>query len=301
MGKGLITLRDYSREDIEEILSLARTMARYQRTGTDIAQGKILAALFFEPSTRTRLSFETAMLRLGGKVIGFSSTEGTSVGKGETLADTVRTVAQYADLLVIRHPREGAAQLAAEFSSLPVINAGDGSGNHPTQTLLDLYTMIDHLKDLEGREIALVGDLRYGRTVHSLAPALALFGAKLILVSPQELRIKNEIKEELDRSGVKLRETEDITDALGADVLYITRIQQERFPDATEYAKVAGAYRIDRQLLGKRNPLIMHPLPRVDEIAADVDDLPTAVYFEQAGNGVPVRIALIVRALGLGG
>jgi len=274
-------------------------MARYQRTGTDIAQGKILAALFFEASTRTRLSFETAMLRLGGKVIGFSSAEGTSVSKNETLADTVRTVAQYADLIVIRHPCEGAAQLAAEFSSLPVINAGDGSGNHPTQTLLDLYTMIDHLKDLEGKEIALVGDLRYGRTVHSLAPVLALFGAKLILVSPQELRIKKEIKEELDRSKVTLRETEDITDAIDADVLYITRIQQERFPDASEYAKVAGSYRIDRQLLGKRTPLIMHPLPRVDELAADVDDLATAVYFEQAGNGVPVRIALIMRALGL--
>src|SRR5216117_1961174 len=263
--------------------------------------GKILATLFFEPSTRTRLSFESAMARLGGRVLGFSGTEGTSVQKGETLADTIRMVEAYSDVIVLRHPQEGAARLAAEFTDKPVINAGDGAGQHPTQTLLDLYTIWDEKGSIEGQNVTLVGDLRYGRTVHSLTYALAELGAHLTFVSPPTLEMPREILEHVKERGLTFRVTNRLEDVVReADVLYVTRIQRERFPDPQEYEAVAGSYRIDEAILrdAKRGLIIMHPLPRLSEIAPEVDRTKHAVYFKQASNAVPVRMALLDLILG---
>src|SRR5437870_2954527 len=263
--------------------------------------GKILATLFFEPSTRTRLSFESAMARLGGRVLGFSGTEGTSVQKGETLADTIRMVEAYSDVIVLRHPQEGAARLAAEFTEKPVINAGDGAGQHPTQTLLDLYTIWDEKGAFQGQNVTLVGDLKYGRTVHSLTYALAELGAHLTFVSPPTLEMPREILEHVKERGLTFRVTNRLEDVVReADVLYVTRIQRERFPDPQEYEAVAGSYRIDEAVLrdAKRGLIIMHPLPRLTEIAPEVDRTKHAVYFKQASNAVPVRMALLDLILG---
>jgi len=257
--------------------------------------------LFFEPSTRTRLSFESAMARLGGRVLGFSGTEGTSVQKGETLADTIRMVEAYSDAIVLRHPQEGAARLAAEFTDKPVINAGDGAGQHPTQTLLDLYTIWDEKGAFQGQNVTLVGDLRYGRTVHSLTYALAELGAHLTFVSPPTLEMPREILEHVKERGLTFRVTNRLEDVVReADVLYVTRIQRERFPDPQEYEAVAGSYRIDEAVLrdAKRGLIIMHPLPRLAEIAPEVDRTKHAVYFKQASNAVPVRMALLDLILG---
>jgi len=295
-SKDLITIRDLNREELEEIMDRAEEMEQFRAGGTDIARGRILATLFFEPSTRTRLSFQAAIKRLGGDTIGFSSDEGTSVQKGETLADTLRVVAEYADMVLLRHPREGSAKLASEFLRVPVINGGDGSANHPTQTLLDLYTIRKELGEISGHTIALVGDLRYGRTTRSLARALTAYpDVELILTSPRQLRMRKDLLLELENSGLNPLETDDLEEtAEKADVLYATRIQKERFPDLAEYEKVARSYEIDRELLEEGGePLLMHPLPRVTEIKNDVDDMDCAVFFEQAGNGVPVRMALI--------
>ena len=265
-------------------------------------KGKILSSLFFEPSTRTRLSFESAINRLGGRVIGFSDPSWTSQKKGESLADTIRMAEAYSDVIILRHPQEGAARLAAEFSKVPVINAGDGAGRHPTQCLLDLFTILTEKKRIEKNNVVLLGDLKYGRTVHSLAYALSLFNANLTFVSPENLKMPKEVIKECKDLGVEPSYTSNLEKAIkDADVLYVTRIQRERFPDAEEYNRVVGTYRVDMDLLhNSRNSLIiMHPLPRVTEIAPEVDRTPHALYFKQAFNGVPVRMALLSLVLGV--
>ena len=302
-GRDILSIRDLSRAEVEQVLRSARKMvpiAKGKRSSRAL-DGKILGTLFFEPSTRTRLSFESAMHRLGGRVLGFSSVEGTSITKGETLADTIRMVESYTDAIVLRHPQEGAARLAAEFTERPVINGGDGAGQLPSQTLLDLYTFWDEKGSIEGQSVALVGDLKYGRTVHSLTYALAEFGADLLFVSPPTLEMPREIVEHVKERGLRLKITHRLEDVIrDADVLYVTRIQKERFPDPQEYEKVAGIYRIDNALLqeAKRELTVMHPLPRLMEIAPEVDRTKHAVYFKQAANGVPVRMALLQLVLG---
>jgi len=302
-SRDVVSIRDFSKEEILYILDhagKAMPVARGERR-SDVLEGKILATLFFEPSTRTRLSFETAMLRLGGSVIGFSDASGTSVAKGETLADTIRMAESYADAIVLRHPMEGAAKLAADFSSKPVMNAGDGAGQHPTQTLLDLYTIRTELGHIRDMNVALVGDLKYGRTVHSLAYALAKFGANLHFVSPPSLPMPPEVISHLEKRNTTFDIHRDIAEVVpDVDVLYVTRIQKERFPDVEEYNRVAGVFRIDASMLekAKEGLIVMHPLPRVDEINPDVDATPHARYFQQAFNGIPVRMALLALVLG---
>ncbi|HIC50558.1 MAG TPA: aspartate carbamoyltransferase [Candidatus Poseidoniales archaeon] len=266
-----------------------------------LLEGKVLANMFFENSTRTRMSFETAMKRLGGSVLNFSSA-GSSVAKGETLYDTMQMIEGYADVVAIRHPRQGAAQYSADAITIPVLNAGDGAGNHPTQTLLDLFTIREAHGTLEGLNVVLVGDLRYGRTVHSLSHALVRFGATLTLVSPGSLRMPTEIVSDLPSGGAKVSETVDLTGAIAeADVIYMTRIQKERFPDEDEYAKVAGIYMLTASDLAgaKEGMIIMHPLPRVNEIHPSVDATRHARYFQQAFNGVVARMALLCKCLGV--
>ncbi|MCE8424700.1 MAG: aspartate carbamoyltransferase [Candidatus Methanoperedens sp.] len=293
-------MRDFSRDDIDLILKKTKEfepIARGKRS--DLLSGKILATLFYEPSTRTRLSFETAMKRLGGEVVDMGGIELSSVAKGENLADTIRVVGNYADTIVLRHPREGAARMAAEFSKVPIINAGDGAGHHPTQTLLDLYTIMRESSLLDIK-IALLGDLKYGRTVHSLAYALSLYHAEMTLVSPPQLKISDIFKKDLKKQGAVIREVSNIDDVIGdIDVLYVTRIQKERFPDPAEYQKVAGIYRITEELLKKArdNLIVMHPLPRVDEIDPAVDRTKYARYFEQSFYGVPIRMTLLSMAM----
>ncbi len=302
-GKDILSGAQFRREELEQIMGLADEFrARLERTPSlDLLNGYILATLFFEPSTRTRLSFETAMQRLGGRVIGFSSAESTSVAKGESLADTVRTVDQYADVIVIRHPRIGAAREAADAAEHPVINGGDGAGEHPTQALLDLYTVRRERGEIDGLTIALCGDLKYGRTVHSGVRVYRHYRCRLILVSPDALRMPEEIIAPLRAEGLAVEETTDLEAALAqADVLYMTRIQKERFSDPAEYERLKGSYVLTREMVERVNPrvTILHPLPRVDEIAPDVDGLPNAAYFRQARNGVYVRMALLALVLG---
>ncbi|MHC1686173.1 MAG: aspartate carbamoyltransferase [Methanothrix sp.] len=300
----VLSMREFSREEIDSVLDLAQTLEPYARgKRSDMLAGKILALLFFEPSTRTRMSFETAMKRLGGGVINLGPAEGSSISKGESLADTVRVIGGYADALVIRHPKEGSARLASEFSPVPVLNAGDGAGHHPTQTLLDLYTIKKEQGRIDDLEIALVGDLKYGRTVHSLAYALSLYGADVTLVSPPTLRMPEAIRNDLSGKGTRVREVCDLAKVVNnVDVLYMTRIQRERFPDPQEYNKVARSYRLTPQFLAgaRKNLIIMHPLPRVDEISPDVDETPHARYFQQSFYGVTVRMALLKMLIGKG-
>jgi aspartate carbamoyltransferase catalytic subunit len=299
-GRDIISLKDFSREEIDHVLEVTKSMELLARTGSDALRGKILATLFFEASTRTRLSFESAMQRLGGSTIGFAEAEIASVKKGENLADTMRVVESYADVIVVRHPLEGAARLAAEFSNAPVINAGSGAEEHPTQALLDLFTIVKEKGKIDGLNVALVGDLRYGRTVHSLAYALSLYNVKLFFVSPDMLRMRREVLETI-KEKIKVTEKSGLEDIIGGiDVLYMTRIQKERFPDAAEYAKVKGSYRVDLTLLekAKKDMIILHPLPRVDEIAPEVDGTPHARYFQQVWNGVVTRMALLSLVLG---
>jgi aspartate carbamoyltransferase catalytic subunit len=268
--------------------------------GSEMLRGKILATLFFEASTRTRLSFESAMHKLGGATIGFAEAEIASVKKGENLADTIRTVDNYADVIALRHPLEGAARLAAEFSKVPIINGGSGAEEHPTQALLDLYTMVKEKGGIEGLKVALVGDLRYGRTVHSLAYALSLYKIELYLVSPETLRMRREVLQTI-KERIPVTEKTSLEKIVPVvDILYVTRIQKERFPDPVEYAKVKGSYRIDLETLkeAKKDLTILHPLPRVDEIASEVDSTPYARYFQQVRNGIVVRMALLALILG---
>lgn len=299
-NRDILSLKDFSREEVDYVLSVARSMEPLAKSGSDLLRGKILATLFFEASTRTRLSFESAMLRLGGSSIGFAEAEIASVRKGENLADTMRTVESYADVIVVRHPLEGAARLAAEFAKAPVINGGSGAEEHPTQALLDLYTIVKEKGKIDGLNVAMVGDLRYGRTVHSLAYALSMYDVKLFFVSPDMLHMRREVLETI-KGKVRVVEKNSLEDvASDVDVLYVTRIQKERFPDAAEYAKVKGSYRVDLKLLEKaRNGLIvLHPLPRIDEIAPEVDGTKYARYFGQVWNGVVVRMALLGLVLG---
>ncbi|MEM2104792.1 MAG: aspartate carbamoyltransferase [Candidatus Bathyarchaeia archaeon] len=300
-GKDIISVRDFSREEIDYILKTAVAMEPIAQKGSDMLKGKILATLFFEPSTRTRLSFEAAMHKLGGATIGFAEAEIASVRKGENLADTVRTVENYADVIAIRHPLEGAARLAAEFAKVPIINGGSGAEEHPTQALLDLYTILKEKGTIDGLKIALVGDLRYGRTVHSLAYAFSNYDVDLYLVSPESLKMRREVLEEI-KDKIRVTEEKDITKVISyLDVLYVTRIQKERFPDQAEYIKVKGSYRVDLDLLknAKKDLIILHPLPRIDEIAPEVDGTEHAKYFQQVWNGIVTRMTLLALILGV--
>ena len=299
----LITMDDLSNDEILEILDSAERLVPVAKGDVyaPLLQGKVLGNLFFENSTRTRMSFESAMKRLGGEVVNLSSV-GSSVAKGETLYDTMQMVDGYSDIAVIRHPRQGAAQYSADAIGIPVLNAGDGAGNHPTQTMLDLFTIRESHGTIDGLNVVLVGDLRYGRTTHSLSHALVRFGAKLTLVSPDSLRMPDEIVSDLKSHGSEVVETEDMAGSIAeADVIYMTRIQKERFPDEDEYTKVAGIYKMTADDLAgaKGGMIVMHPLPRVDEIDPSVDSTKHAKYFEQAFNGVPTRMALLCRSLGV--
>jgi aspartate carbamoyltransferase catalytic subunit len=290
----IISIRDFERRDLDHLLDRAEDFAAggYDR---NLLAGKIVALLFFEPSTRTRMSFASAMARLGGTSISVDSVEASSLAKGETLADTIRVVSGYTDAIVLRHPKEGAARLASEFAQVPVINAGDGAGQHPSQTLLDLYTIRKSM-DLDGLEIGILGDLRYGRTAHSLAYALSLYQVTLHTIAPRGLEFPEGLLNELHDRGTEVKAHSDVREIIrDLDVLYITRIQKERFPDLGSYYDVASSYRITPETLqGVKDRLILlHPLPRVDEIDPRVDSTPHARYFEQSRNGVPVRMALL--------
>src|SRR2546422_11333442 len=275
-GRDVLSIADFSRMDMELVLKASKKTvpaARGEKTNRSL-EGRILATLFFEPSTRTRLSFESAMKRLGGDVVAFGPIEASSIVKGETLADTIRMVESYSDAIVLRHPQEGAARLAAEFTERPMINAGDGAGQHPTQTMLDLFTIWDERGSLDGARIALVGDLKYGRTVHSLTYALTGFEVELTFVAPSGLQMPKEVVDHVRERGLPLNVSEDLEKVVpNVDVLYVTRIQRERFPDPQEYAKVAGSYRVDLELLrnARKGLIVMHPLPRMEEIATEVD------------------------------
>jgi len=301
-GRDIISIRDFTREEIDYILRTAERIERMEASGEplNLLSGKFLGIIFFEPSTRTRLSFEAAMKRMGGGVIGFGEPEMSSVKKGETLADTIRVVENYVDALVLRHPMEGSARLAADFARIPVINAGSGAEEHPTQALLDLYTIHKEKGRIDGLEIGVLGDLRYGRTVHSLAYALANYEVTLHLISPPELRMRREVL--LDIEGkIRVEQAERVEEVIPRlDVLYVTRIQKERFPDPAEYERVRGAYKVDGGLLAKAKPdlIVMHPLPRVDEIAPEVDQTPHAVYFRQVRYGLITRMALLGLVMG---
>ena len=299
-NRDIVSIRGFTREEIDYILEVSHSMEPLAEKGSDMLRGKVLAELFFEPSTRTMLSFQTAMYKLGGNVIGFAEPGVSSVWKGESLADTVRVVENYSDVIVLRHPLEGAARLAAEYAKVPVINAGSGAEEHPTQALLDLYTILKYKGRIDGLSIILMGDLRYGRTVHSLAYALSLYDVDLHLVSPDLLKMRREVIEDI-RDRIKVTEHTDLMEILpDADVLYVTRIQKERFPDLGEYEKVRGSYVIDLNVLKKAKDdlIVLHPLPRVDEISVEVDSTSFAKYFEQTKNGVVVRMALLALVLG---
>jgi len=299
-NRDIISIKDFTRKEIDYILETASAMEPLAKTGSDMLRGKMLATLFFEPSTRTRLSFEAAMHKLGGSAIGFAEPEVASIKKGENLADTVRVVESYADVLALRHPLEGAARLAAEFASVPVINAGSGGEEHPTQALLDLYTVVKEKGAIDGLSVALVGDLRYGRTVHSLSYALSHYKVRLYLISPESLRMRREVLEAI-KGKLKVVEKTTLEEIIpDLDVLYVTRIQKERFPEPAEYAKVKGFYKVDSNLLknAKEDMIILHPLPRVDEIASEVDETPHARYFQQVWNGIVTRMALLALILG---
>ena len=299
-GRDIVSIKDFTREEIDYILKTAAAMEPIAKSGSDMLHGKILATLFFEPSTRTRLSFEAAMNKLGGTTIGFAEPKVAAIKKGENLADTIRVVENYADVLVLRHPLEGAARLAAEFSDVPVINAGSGAEEHPTQALLDLYTILKEKGTIDGLNITLMGDLRYGRTVHSLAYALSLYNVNLFLVSPEILRMRREVSDAI-KKRIKIVKGTEVGEFLPeTDVLYVTRIQEERFPDPTEYAKVRGTYKIGVATLQdvKEDMIIMHPLPRVDEIDHAVDNTRHARYFQQVWNGIVMRTALLALILG---
>ena len=299
-GRDIISIQDFSREEIDYILDKSTKMEQVASKSSDLLDGKILATLFFEPSTRTRLSFEAAMLKLGGSTIGFAEIESASVKKGENLADTIRTVENYADVIALRHPLDGAAKLAAEYSKVPIINGGSGSEEHPTQALLDLHTIQKEKGKIDKLKIAMVGDLRYGRTVHSLAYALSMYDVELHLVSPDSLRMRREVLRSV-QNKITVVETSSLEKTVPlVDVLYVTRIQRERFPDPAEYAKVRGVYKIDLKTLSsaKKDMIILHPLPRLDEISPEVDSTPQARYFQQVRSGIAVRMALLALVLG---
>jgi len=296
-NRDVIRILDFDREELDELFNETDEMLKYRRRKINILDGKVMALAFFEPSTRTRLSFQTAMIRLGGDVIGFSEVSTTSIAKGETFADTVRMLDSYADIIVIRHRVEGAAQFAAEIAESPVINAGDGTRHHPTQAMIDLYTIRRNFESIDGLSIGVLGDLKYGRAATSFIYGVSKYKLKkLFLISPPLLRARREVLEYLRTQGVRYEETNKLEDVISdLDVLYVTRIQKERFPDPAEYEKVRGSYRITISILkdARDNLIILHPLPRVDEIANEVDNTKHAKYFEQASYGVPLRMALL--------
>lgn len=299
--KSLVSIADYTKEDILRILKLAEKFDR--QPNQNLLEGKVCATLFFEPSTRTRLSFETAVNRLGGRVIGFSDASTTSSTKGETLKDTIMMVSNYADLIIMRHHLEGAARYASEISPVPIINAGDGANQHPTQTLLDIYSIYKTQKKLENLNITIVGDLKYGRTVHSLINGMSHFNPTFHFVAPEELRLPSTYKNFCDEQNIKYAEQTDFTSEVlnQTDILYMTRVQRERFTDLMEYEKVKNVYILRKDMLDgtKDNLRILHPLPRVNEIQQDVDDSPKAYYFQQAGNGLYARQAVICDLLNI--
>lgn len=301
-GRHLISPIDLSVEEVEEILELAVDIIRQPEEYADSCKGTLLATMFYEPSTRTRFSFEAAMKRLGGSVMGFADPDSTSAKKGESIADTIRTIACYADIAVMRHPKEGAPYLASKYSSIPVINAGDGGHQHPSQTLTDLFTIKAIKGTLEGHTIGLCGDLKFGRTVHSLIKALSRYeGIKFVFISPEELKVPDYVLEHLDESQFEI--TDDLETVIPKlDILYMTRIQKERFLNEEEYLRLKGYYILESQKmkLGKSDLIVLHPLPRVDEIHKEVDDDSRAKYFIQARFGMFVRMALIIKLLGKG-
>ncbi len=299
-NRSLVSIDDFTTDEIMKILDLA---AEFElNPSQQLLQDKVIASLFFEPSTRTRLSFESAISRLGGKIIGFTDSSSSSVSKGETLNDTIKTVSNYSDLIVMRHPIEGSARYASEVAGIPVVNAGDGANQHPTQTLLDLYSIRKTQGTLDNLNIFLVGDLKYGRTVHSLVMAMSRWNTTFNFVAPKELQIPDEYKLYLDNLGLKYYEHSDFTEIISrADIIYMTRVQRERFSDPIEYEKVKNVYVLQNSMLEntKDNMRVLHPLPRVNEIDQDVDSNAKAYYFEQALNGVFTRQAILCSLLGL--
>jgi aspartate carbamoyltransferase catalytic subunit len=299
-NRSLVSIDDFTTDEILRILNLAE---EFEKTPSQpLLTGKVIATLFFEPSTRTRLSFESAISRLGGKIIGFSDASNSSVSKGETLNDTIRVIRNYCDLIVMRHHIEGSARFASEIAGIPVINAGDGANQHPSQTLLDLYSIRKTQGKLDDLNIFMVGDLKYGRTVHSLVMAMSRWNATFNFISPDELKMPDEIKLYLDNLGLKYYGHSDLTDIISkADIIYMTRVQKERFSDPIEYEKVKNVYVLKNSMLKntKENMKILHPLPRVNEIDQDVDSNPKAYYFEQALNGVYTRQAILCSLLGI--
>lgn len=300
-NKSLVSITDYSKEDILRILDIAKMFD--ENPNRRLMEGKVCATLFFEPSTRTRLSFETAVNRLGGRVIGFSDAATTSSSKGETLKDTILMVNNYADIIVMRHHLEGAARYASEVSKIPIINAGDGANQHPTQTMLDIYSIFKTQGTLENLTITVVGDLKYGRTVHSLIVGMAHFKPKFRFIAPEELMIPDVYKKFCQQNGIEFEESIDFCEDVinESDILYMTRVQRERFTDLMEYERVKNVYILRKDMIrnSKENLRILHPLPRVNEIQQDVDDSPKAYYFEQAKNGVFIRQAIICDSLGI--
>lgn len=302
--KHLIEPMDFTVEELDEIFKLAHQIISCPKEFAHICDGKILATLFYEPSTRTRLSFEAAMMRLGGKILGFSEPGSSSVSKGETLDDTIRIVSIYSDIIAMRHPKEGAAKVASLYSNVPIINAGDGGHQHPTQTLADLLTIESLKNGLSGHTIGICGDLKFGRTVHSLIKAMSRYkDNKFVLISPKELSIPQYIREEvLEKNNIEYVEVERLEDVIGnLDILYMTRIQKERFFNEEEYLRLRDSYILDNQKMkiAKEDMIVMHPLPRINEIAKEVDSDLRAAYFKQAEYGMYVRMALIIKLLGV--
>ena len=302
-GKDIINTAQFSAQQLNLIMNTAANYEKRVKKQEVIRdmEGKVVACLFFEPSTRTRLSFETAANRLGARVIGVASPASSSVSKGESLPDTIRTVDGYADVIVMRHPMTGSAQIAADSATHPFINAGDGSGQHPTQALLDIFTIRQEKGALGGQTVTFLGDLKYGRTVHSLGYFMTLYGNKMIFVSPKSLRMPKDLTEDFRSRGAEIEETENVQEALAkSDIVYVTRIQRERFEDAKEYERLKGSYIIDRNTINKakKGITVLHPLPRVDEISTDLDDYEGAAYFRQAHNGLYVRMALLALVSG---
>ena len=295
--KNIISIKDFERDDIDYLLDEAAKLENIAKSKeiSDELKGKLLGLMFFEPSTRTKMSFETAIKRLGGDGVGFETSGSSSVSKGESIADTAKMFEGYCDALVIRHELEGVSKFISDIVDVPVINAGDGAGQHPTQTLLDLYTIQKEIGNIDNLKIALIGDLKYGRTVHSLANALCLYdNIKIYLVSPPELKMPQEVLIDLDKTNIIYEETESIESIIDdVDVLYVTRIQKERFGDIDDYLKIKGAYIINKKMLEGKDVIVMHPLPRIDEIDTDVDDTKYNKYFIQAFNAVPVRMAIL--------
>lgn len=300
--KNLLSAEDLYKEDLLEIIDLAEDIVKSPSDFSNFCNGKLLGTLFFEPSTRTRLSFESAMLRLGGSVVGFSNVASSSQSKGETLQDTIKVVSQYSDIIAMRHPQEGAAKLASEVSDCPIINAGDGGHQHPTQTLTDILTIKTHKKKLEGLRIGLCGDLKYGRTVHSLLKVMTMFdNNEYVLISPEELKLPNYVKKSVfEKNNIDYEERRSLDDSINdLDILYMTRIQKERFFSDNQYTRLKDSYVLNKEKLkdAKKDLAILHPLPRVNEIDKDVDNNPRALYFKQVKCGMYARMALIIKLL----